>query len=161
MEILIVAAIVLVLLGVVAANKLKKDESGKIKDESVSLKVVKDELSAFTFTSTKGSTENSVNAQLNEFLNKRFTTNLKSSPVTSVKVDFYIGNKIVVLVEMVKTLDTSRVLGDITKLEGKGFKDKIIILLMEDKALSNSDDKISSLNLTIKNTTANYIVNSF
>lgn len=161
MEILIVAAIVLVLLGVVAANKLKKDESGKIKDESVSLKVVKDELSAFTFNSTKGSTENSVNAQLNEFLNKRFTTNLKSSPVTSVKVDFYIGNKIVVLVEMVKTLDTSRVLGDITKLEGKGFKDKIIILLMEDKALSNSDDKISSLNLTIKNTTANYIVNSF
>ena len=154
MEILIVAAIVLVLLGVVAANKLKKDES-------VSLKVVKDELSAFTFNSTKGSTENSVNAQLNEFLNKRFTTNLKSSPVTSVKVDFYIGNKIVVLVEMVKTLDTSRVLGDITKLEGKGFKDKIIILLMEDKALSNSDDKISSLNLTIKNTTANYIVNSF
>lgn len=144
MGVLIFIAVFLIIVGI-AANQIKKSKEGRIMDESVTVKVVAEEISKLRL-SAENSNKNTVGSNLHRFLKDHFVTVGKGIDLHGIKVDFIVGNKVVVMLEMQKTLagkneNISKVVGNIDLLQKNGYKDKILVLVPADASIPKDDIK--------------------
>lgn len=144
MGVLIFIAVFLIIVGI-AANQIKKSKEGRIMDESVTVKVVAEEISKLRL-SAENSNKNTVGSNLHRFLKDHFATVSKGIDLHGIKVDFVVGNKVVVMLEMQKTLaskneNISKVVGNIDQLQKNGYKDKILVLVPVDASIPKDDVK--------------------
>jgi len=140
-EEIIIAGVVIALI-IFGYSKIKKDDSGRIKDESVRTSNVLEALSSFKAKRNAqlkvGYTEKSIQNQLKKHLQKRYvhvTDEYGIEGINATKIDFDLGNgKVGVELKLAKSLFKSanmhRLIGQVEEYQrSKYTKDNLIVVV--------------------------------
>ena len=169
MDPILIAIIFIAILGM-GASKIKTTEDGKIKDASVSVKLVLEKLEGFKIKLNPklklGYTEKSIQKQLDTHLKKHFEHVIREYGIEGIngtKIDFDIGHgKVGLEVKLAdsvyKSAGYQRMLGQIQEYTyHKYSKDNLIVLVAGSKEQSKETAMLTKLRENIENNDASFL----
>lgn len=157
----------LVVFTLIGASQIKKTNDGKIKDESVNLKIVLEKLEDFKISLNPklkvGYTEKSIQKQLDAYLKSHFEHVVMEYGIEGIngtKIDFDLGRgkvglEIKLADSVFKSAGYQRMLGQLQEYTtAKYRKDNLVVLVAGSNAQKEERAMIAKLQTNIKNNNA-------
>lgn len=162
--------VILIVVGIIAATKVKRTKDGRIKKESVKLDLVLEELDDFAAGLNKrakknGYTENSIQKELEQYLYKRFehvTPQYKLEGTSSAIIDFDISGKVGIEIKVADSVFSARglhgLIGQISIYSDRKYGDDIIVVLFAEKRHRLEVAKMREIEESVKRIGATFVV---